>query len=164
MIRSRLYFLLHLRNDFVAHHFAEFSLNQLPYLILLLITFVFSLCFGLPLLQLHDLLLNPGQQALAQLLLKNFLLLQKQGCNGFFDLLLDHLRHNLFDRFCNRLLNCYLEVLLGLNQLLQRIHLHVQVCKLLRKLLKVVNQQFLLAFAGLRHSHVDLRLLICTLW
>jgi len=55
-------------------------------------------------------------------------------------LLLDHLRHHLFDRFCNRLLNCYLEVLLGLYQLLQRIHLHVQVCKLLRELLKVVNQ------------------------
>ena len=78
-------------------------------------------------------------------------------------MLLDHLRHNLFDRFCNRLLNCYLEVLLGLYQLLQGIHLHVQVCKFLRKLLKVVNQQFLLAFAGLRHIHVDLRLLICIL-
>jgi hypothetical protein len=75
MVRSRLYFLLHLRNDFVAHNLAEFSLNQLPYLLLLLLTFVFSLCLGLPLLQLQDLLLNPRQQALAQLLLKNFLLL-----------------------------------------------------------------------------------------
>jgi len=38
----------------------------------------------------------------------------------------------------------------------------VQFCKLLRKLLKVVNQQFLLTFAGLWHSYIDLRLLILT--
>jgi hypothetical protein len=49
MVRSRLYFLLHLRNDFVGHNFAEFSLDHFSYLLLgnLTLLLTFFICLSL---------------------------------------------------------------------------------------------------------------------
>lgn len=159
LVSRRLDFSLHLGHDFCGHDFAELGLNHLLDRVFgkwtLLLGVFFSLRVGLPLLQTQDVLLNSGQQALAQLLLKQLLLLEQQRSNGIFDLLLDHLGQDLLDRFGDGLLNGDLEVFLRLHLLLQRVHLHVQIRELPGQLLEVFDQQFLLAFARLRHRHID---------
>jgi hypothetical protein len=73
LISRSLDFGLHLRHDLCAHDFSELGLDQLPNLFFcqraLLVTVLVSLSLGLSLLQTHDVLLNSGQQSLAQMLL-----------------------------------------------------------------------------------------------
>jgi len=112
------------------------------------------------LLQLEDVLLYLGHQALAKLRLHELLLLHEQWRNGILYLLLDHLRQGLLDSFGDCLLDQDLQILLRLDLLLQRVHLHVQISKLLGQLLEILNDEFLLGLSCLGNAHSDLLLFV----
>jgi hypothetical protein len=133
---------LNLWCDFSGHDLPELCLDDLADLVTSHILAFLLIFVRLPVLltvQSHDRLLNLGKQILPELLLQHFLLLLQKWSDSVFDLLLDHLRHGLLHSFSNSLLNRYLQVFLGLDLLLQRVQLHVEVCELLREFLEVLK-------------------------
>lgn len=92
-------------------------------------------------------------QILTNLQVKQLSLLLHEWLHSLFDLLFDDLWQGCLDCLCNSLLNLDLEVFLGLDLLLQAVHLHVQLCKFLVQLLVVFNDLVLLLLFRWRHSH-----------
>ena len=92
-------------------------------------------------------LLQARNKYLSNLTLKHICLLLQYWGQSLLYLLLDKLRKCSPDRLNNSLFDLYLNILLGLNLLIQLVQLYVELCIFLVQLLVVLNQKFLLALS-----------------
>lgn len=92
-------------------------------------------------------LLQARNKNLSNLTLQHICLLLQYWRQSLLYLLLDKLRKCSPDRLSNSHFNLYLNILLGLNLLIQLVQLYVEFCIFLVQLLVVLNQKFLLALS-----------------
>ena len=100
-----------------------------------------------------ELRLNARNQGRSDLLVKQLSLLLHQRCNSIFNLLLDDFGESCLDSLRDGLLNLNLQILLSLHLLLQTVHFHVQLRKLLVQFLVVLNNLILLLLFCRRDSN-----------
>ena len=82
-------------------------------------------------------------------MVEHLCLLLHQWGNSIFNLLLNDLRQRLLHGLRDSLLYLDLQVFLSLNLLLERVHFHVELSKLLVKFNIILNYHFLLSFLRL---------------
>jgi hypothetical protein len=94
-------------------------------------------------------LIDLRQDRALELGVNNFYVFLHEGLNGLLDLLFNDLRQRGFHWLRDNLLNLDLEVLLGLDLLLERVHLHVKLLELFVQILILLHDGSFLLLASL---------------
>lgn len=92
-------------------------------------------------------------QGCPYLVIEQLCLFLHQGRHSLFHLFLNDLGECSLDGLCNGLLNLNLQILLSLDLLLQAVHLHMELRKLLIQLLVILNDLVLLLLLCGWHRH-----------